>query len=215
MHRISARVGGGLTACLAAAALAGCATAPASGEPAPPNTVVAPAASTGTPARCLRTTTITLAGNGKTYCFRVGQKLDVFLRGTVASMWQEPQVSGNVLRGVPNGALSLVAGLTGASYATVRVGRAVLTSVRSPCPTGGSCAPDHQFRAVIIVVRLPRRAGRGIRRRLPSAARTERTVVSMDNRNVIRGFRVSRLSGRDCPRDGRSLTGPWRASKAS
>jgi hypothetical protein len=38
----------------------------------------------------------------------------VFLRGTLASRWQEPQVSGDVLRGVPNGALSLVAGLTGA-----------------------------------------------------------------------------------------------------
>jgi hypothetical protein len=150
MHRISVRISAGLAACLAAATIAGCATAPAAGKPA--QTPVAPATSTGAPAGCLRTTTITLAGNGKTYCFRVGQKLDVFLRGTLASRWQEPQVSGDVLRGVPNGALSLVAGLTGASYATVRPGRAVLTSVRSPCSSGGSCAPDHQFRAVIIVL---------------------------------------------------------------
>jgi hypothetical protein len=152
MYRISARISGALAACLAAAALVGCATAPAAGKPG--QTPGAPATSVGTPAACLRTTTITLAGNGKTYCFRVGEKLDVFLRGTLASMWQEPQVSGDVLRGVPNGALSLVAGLTGASYATVRPGRAVLTSVRPPCPGGGSCAPDHRFRAVIIVLGL-------------------------------------------------------------
>jgi hypothetical protein len=144
------RIVTGLAACLAAVTIAGCATAPAAGKPA--QTPGAPAASTGAPADCLRTTTISLAGNGKTYCFRVGQKLDVFLRGTLASMWQEPQVTGNVLRGVPNGELSLVEGLTGASYATVRPGRAVLTSVRPPCPGSGSCAPDDRFRAVIIVL---------------------------------------------------------------
>ncbi len=154
MYRIST----GLAACLAAAAIVGCATAPTAGQPG--HTPGAPAVSVGAPVACLRTTTITLAGNGKTYCFRVGQKLDVFLRGTLASMWQEPQVSGNVLAGVPNGALSLVAGLTGASYRAVRPGRAVLTSVRPPCPGGGSCAPDHRFRAVIIVLRL--RAGPGL-----------------------------------------------------
>jgi hypothetical protein len=165
MNRISARISAGLAAGLAAAAIAGCATAPASGKPA--QTPAAPATTapatttgatttgapaTGAPAGCLRTTTITLAGNGKTYCFRVGQKLDVFLRGTLASRWQEPQVSGDVLRGVPNGALSLVAGLTGASYATVRPGRAVLTSIRPPCQGGASCATEQSFRAVIIVL---------------------------------------------------------------
>ena len=163
MYRISA----GLAACLAAAALAGCATAPAAGKPAQPPG--APVTIVGTPAACLQASTITLAGNGKTYCFRVGQKLDVFLRGTLASMWQEPRVSGNVLVGIPNGALSLVAGLTGASYAAVRPGRAVLTSIRLPCPGGGSCAPDHRFRAVVIVLRLgsgpgpPARRGRNVR----------------------------------------------------
>ena len=89
MHRISVRITAGLAACLAAATIAGCATAPAAGKPA--QTPAAPATSTGAPAGCLRTTTITLAGNGKTYCFRVGQKLDVFLRGTLARMWQEPR----------------------------------------------------------------------------------------------------------------------------
>ena len=152
MYRLSARISGGLAACLVAATVVGCATAPVAGKP--PQTPGAPAPSTGAPVGCLRTSTITLAGNGKTYCFRVGQKLDVFLRGTLARMWQEPQVSGNVLRGVPNGALSLVAGLTGASYAAVRPGRAVLTSIRPPCQDGGSCATEQSFRAVIIVLGL-------------------------------------------------------------
>jgi hypothetical protein len=118
---------------------------------------------------------ITLAGNGKTYCVRVGEKLDVYLHGTVASMWLEPLASSNVLRPIPNGARSLVQGLTGASFAAARPGQVLITSVRPPCQFGiaqwkqggiepafplpktyplRSCSPQRRFSTTIIVVRL-------------------------------------------------------------
>ena len=150
MYRMSTWLAAGL----AVAALAGCGTAPAAGHMgqmpgAPGYTPASTAAHAGAPVGCLRTHTITVAGNGKAYCFRVGDKLDVFLRGTRTSMWQEPQVTGDILRGVPNGALSLVVGLTGASYEAVRPGRALMTSVR----------PGHRFSALIIVLGLSARSG--------------------------------------------------------
>lgn len=149
-----------LTACLVAVAIVGCGTASAASQPA--QTPTASHGVTGHPAAsagCVRALTITNAGNGKTYCVKVGTKLTVILRGTDADMWQEPHASGHVLVATPNGAFSLVAGLTGASYRAVRPGRAVITSVR---------APDYHFRTVIIVVSLrtgpgpPARSGRNV-----------------------------------------------------
>jgi hypothetical protein len=117
---------------------------------------------------------ITLAGNGKTYCVRVGEKLDVYLHGTVASMWLEPLASSNVLTPVPNGELSLVAGLTEEFFAAARTGQVLITSVRPPCQfdipqwkTGGGiepafpvpktyplrfCAPAHRLSVSILVI---------------------------------------------------------------
>ena len=108
--------------------------------------------------------TLTLARNWKTYCVRVGERFDVYLRGTVASPWLEPLASSNVIKPVPNGALSLVAGLTGESFAGARTGRVFITSVRMPCPGAvvqknelepagpvpktyrlAACAPQHRF----------------------------------------------------------------------
>ena len=130
----------------------------------------------GTSARssCLRPAgdVLTLASNGKTYCVRVGERFTVLLRGTVASRWLEPLASSNILKGAPNGALSLVAGMTGASFAGVRPGQVLITSVRPPCsgPLGGrneaqtkfsvprvyplhSCATSRRFLVTIVVVR--------------------------------------------------------------
>jgi hypothetical protein len=116
--------------------------------------------------------TLTLASNGKTYCVRVGEHFDVFLRGTVASPWLEPLASSNMIVPVPNGTLSLVAGLTGESFAAARPGQVLITSVRVPCAGAvvqknefepnrplpktyrlGACAPDRRFRVTVIVQR--------------------------------------------------------------
>jgi hypothetical protein len=117
-------------------------------------------------------TALTVAGNGGTYCIRVGERFNVYLRGTLASRWLEPLASSNVIVGVPNGAMSLIAGLTGASFAGARPGHVFITSVRLPCPGAvvqknvaepagpvpktyrlTACAPQHRFSVSIIVLR--------------------------------------------------------------
>lgn len=116
---------------------------------------------------------ITLASNGKTYCVRVGANLDVYLQGTLASMWLQPLASSNVLQPAPNGVLSLPKGLTAASFAAVNPGQVLITSVRPPCQfdvaqwkEGGLepafplpktyplrfCAPAQRFSTTIIVL---------------------------------------------------------------
>jgi hypothetical protein len=114
---------------------------------------------------------ITLAGNARTYCVRVGGTLRVDLRGTDSSPWLRPLVSGNALVPIPGAAAAK--GVTGASFAAVRPGRAIMTSVRPPCQVAvppakhelepafplpktyplRSCAPGHRFSALVIVRR--------------------------------------------------------------
>lgn len=183
-----------VAACLMAAAAAGCGTVTASSSSAggAPTTTARPAhpavsatatrqspapgvvnASTGAPSNCqpLAGGVLTLASNGKTYCVRVGEKFDVFLRGTVASQWLAPLASSNVIRPVPNGALSLVAGLTGASFAGARPGQVFITSLRPPCAGAivqkneaepafplpktyplHACAPQRRFIVTLVVL---------------------------------------------------------------
>lgn len=177
----------GAAAGLLAVLVTGCATAPAS-SPGPGTHTTGSAAPAGAQAQspgvvtatiapsagCQRLAggTLTLAGNGRTYCLRVGQHLSVYLRGTMASRWLEPLVSGNALVGAPNGALSLIAGVTGASFAAARPGRVLITSVRPPCQVAiprkneaepadalpktyplRFCAPSRRFSVVIVVTR--------------------------------------------------------------
>lgn len=114
---------------------------------------------------------ITLAGNGKTYCARVGDTLRVDLRGSGSSPWLRPLVSGDAVVPVPGAAT--VKGATSASFASVRPGRVIVTSVRPPCrvavPSAKDelepgfplpkvyplrfCAPGHRFSALVIVRR--------------------------------------------------------------
>jgi hypothetical protein len=130
-------------------------------------------ASTGVPPGCQRPAgdVLTLASKGKTYCVKVGERFDVYLRGTVASRWLVPLASSDVIKPVPNGALSLIAGLTGESFAGVRPGRVFITSLRPPC-TGAmtqknevepafplpktyplhACAPQRRFSVTVVVL---------------------------------------------------------------
>jgi hypothetical protein len=103
-------------------------------------------ASTGARSGCqhlANDSTLTLASNGGTYCIGVGEHFNVYLRGTLASRWLVPLASSNVIVGVPNGALSLIAGLTGASFAAARPGQVFITSVRPPC--AGSIAQKNEL----------------------------------------------------------------------
>ena len=143
MHRVSAAL-----ACLTVAVSAGCGTAQATatGPAAPP---------------CPRANNmITQADSGKTYCVRVGDRVTIFMHSTQKDLWRVPLASGNVLKGVPNGAASLIAGATGAWYKAVKPGRSVVTSVRPPCRAVAnaartaypvrSCAVKDRFTVTIV-----------------------------------------------------------------
>jgi hypothetical protein len=116
-------------------------------------------------------TTLTLASNGRSYCIGVGEHFNVYLRGTVASRWLEPLASSGVIAPVPNGALSLAAGLTGESFAGKRPGQVLITSLRPPCAGAltqknevepafplpktyplHACSPPRRFFVTIVVV---------------------------------------------------------------
>ena len=192
----------GFTACLVAAVTAGCGTVTASqpgtgGHTVAPGTTpetapgtaghgsararlasTGPASSTGLrtcqdSVAAGQTLLITTASNGKTYCVRAGGQVEVQLRGSAASMWLEPLASSNVLTPVPNGELSLVAGLTEAFFAAARTGQVLITSVRPPCQFDTSqwregglepdnpvpktypllfCAPAHRLSVTILVI---------------------------------------------------------------
>jgi hypothetical protein len=83
---------------------------------------------------------ITQADSGKTYCVRVGDQVAIILHSTQKNLWLVPLASGKVLKGVPNGAASLVEGATGAWYQATRPGRSVVTSVRPPCRAAANSA---------------------------------------------------------------------------
>jgi hypothetical protein len=183
----------GVVACAVAAFAAGCGMAPVA-EPAhsasaPARTVhpgqsdIAADGALGVRARpgCQgatagpagRTVVITLAGNGKSYCVRVGDKLRVSLAARGTSRWQQPLVSGGGAVVTAPGAASTPAGGTVGSFAAVRSGQVTMISVLPPCqytvpvrknafepadplPTTHlhqACPPDHRFRALIIVLR--------------------------------------------------------------
>ena len=169
MHRISA----GLATCLVAAVTVGCGTVghgTAAGTPA-----IASASPRVASACQAKNSLITEADSGKTYCFRVGDTVDVFLHSTQADLWLQPLTSSSVLKAVPNGAAALVAGATEGSFAAAQTGQAFVTSVRPPCQTaisgisGGKnalepndqiprsyplrlCPPANRFSVTIIVV---------------------------------------------------------------
>ena len=128
-------------------------------------------ASAGTREPTAETLVITLAGNAKAYCVRVGGRLRVDLRGTRADPWLRPLASGGALVPIP-GAVTAGA-VTSASFAAARPGRVTMTSVRPPCqvalPSGKnelepafplpkvyplkSCRAGHRFSALVIVQR--------------------------------------------------------------
>ena len=191
MHPISA----GVAACLVMAVAVGCGEVPASHSASVAHTT-APAttgslgkksgaltdapAGTGAPPGCqgpagrtVKTLTITLADNEKTYCVRVGDKLRLYLSGTDSSPWLRPLVSGNALTPIPSTASALAKGITGVSFVAVRPGQVIVTSIRPPCQFAiasekgnvepafpvprtyplRSCSPGHRFSASINVLR--------------------------------------------------------------
>jgi hypothetical protein len=192
MHSISA----GVAACVVVAAAVGCGSARAS-HPGSAAHAAAPA-KTANPGKARVATTgrvgagarsgcrgaaaagpvgktfvVTLTGNEKTYCVRVGDTLQVYLRSPGPGRWLRPLVSSSAVLPIPGAARTLAPGVTGASFAAVRPGQVIMTSVRPPCQFAvplrkgdiepafplprayplRDCAPDRRFSASIIVLR--------------------------------------------------------------
>ena len=85
------------------------------------------------PAGSTRTTLLITAGSdGRTYCVRTGQTVDVVLSGTLslADGSQMPRLTGNALAA---GRQAQVTRMSAESYTAVRPGTSVLTVVRLPC----------------------------------------------------------------------------------
>lgn len=160
----------GAAICLLAAVTVGCGTAASATTVTRSQESSARIAVTGARASCRpvasKSLVLTQASTGKTICVRVGTKVTVYLRGTRSQPWTEPVATGHALKGVPNGAFSLVVGLTAASYAAARPGKSLILSVRPPClasvpikneamPKFGFrfCPPDRRFAVTVIVVR--------------------------------------------------------------
>jgi hypothetical protein len=118
-----------LGACLPAVAIAGCGTAPAPGAGGHSPTAPTVQSSCQRPAD----DTVTLAGNGKSYCVKVGERVEVHLQGTLSRPWLMPLASSDVLVPVPADGMSRPAGLTGESFAAARPGQVRITSIRRPC----------------------------------------------------------------------------------
>ena len=143
MRRISAALAG-----LVVVASAGCGTAQATATGHP------------TPACSRANNVITQADSGKTYCVRVGDQVAVILHSASKKLWLVPLASGNVLKGVPNGAGALVVGATGRWFRAAGPGRSVVTSVRPPCRAVAnsagtaypvrSCAVKDRFTVTIV-----------------------------------------------------------------
>ena len=107
----------------------------------------------------------------KAYCVRVGDTLRVDLRAPGSGAWLRPLVSGSALAPATT-APTPAPGITSASFAAMRPGQVIVTSVRPPCHiaigTKGDlepasplprtyplrfCTPAHRFSVSVIVLR--------------------------------------------------------------
>jgi hypothetical protein len=124
------------------AGLVGCATQTPAGN-APATTGSSPPPSPCQPDPSGATRTVTEADSGSAVCLAVGQRLEVYLHGTLADRWAPISLEGKALSLVASGKGTLAIGVTGGFFVGSATGDAHLTSSRSTCddssPTPTSC----------------------------------------------------------------------------
>jgi hypothetical protein len=106
--------------------------------------------------------TITAADNGRSFCVTRDTSVTVFLKGTQVRKWSPIRTSSTVLQPRANGELTLPIGVTGASFAAVQPGTAIISSGQPACgpPNGSSssgsgtleCGAILEFRVTVTVV---------------------------------------------------------------
>ena len=124
-----------------AGALAGCATPPS----APGGGVPTTGSSSAAPSPCQpdgsgATRTITEADSGTSICLALGQRLEVYLHGTVGAMWAPVSLDGAALSAAANGKGTLPVGVTGGFFVGSATGDAHLRSSRSTCASASPAA---------------------------------------------------------------------------
>lgn len=118
--------------CIMVTAAAGCASASTAGVATSAHGAPTPTASATADCAVLPVT-ITLADNDKTLCVTTGTAITVLLRGTAGSKWERIKSDSTVLAPRADPRLNVPAGMTGATFAASRPGKAVLSSIRLPC----------------------------------------------------------------------------------
>jgi hypothetical protein len=108
-----------------------------------------------------RSLTITIAGNNKSLCVRVGTTIAVFLRGTLSDKWAVIRSDSAALARRPDPRLTLQVGVTGAAFKAAHPGVATVSSVRYPCrlaagtvtrqPPAMHCDSAHAFRVTLVI----------------------------------------------------------------
>jgi hypothetical protein len=96
--------------------------------------------------------------SGGTFCVHVGKRVSVFLSVPIeqadSGRWTAITASnGTVLQAVPNGALTLVRGVTAGIFAAGRVGTTRLSSTRPPCTAAvaAGCPAGMGWQVTIVV----------------------------------------------------------------
>jgi hypothetical protein len=144
------------TALAAAASLtAACGQA----QPTAPTTARTPA--TGCPTKPASpagaTLTIKNADNGRILCAAVGERVLVFLTGTMARKWSPIEADSAALTPAASGELALRVGVTGASFIAAHPGSARISSARMGCKhsAAAGCSMSMTFHATVVISRQP------------------------------------------------------------
>jgi hypothetical protein len=126
------------------------ATAPTMVRTAATSCPAAPASPAGT------TLTIKNADNGRILCAAVGERVLVFLAGTMAHKWSPIKADSAALAPAASGDLALRVGVTGASFMAAHPGSARISSAKLGCKHSAAtgCGMSMTFHATVVVSRL-------------------------------------------------------------
>jgi hypothetical protein len=103
------------------------------------------------------TLTIKNADNGRILCATVGERVLVFLTGTMARKWSPIKADSAALTPAASGELALRVGVTGASFIAAHPGSARISSARVGCKhtaAAGRCT-SMTFHATVVISRQP------------------------------------------------------------
>lgn len=144
------------TALAAAASLtAACGLA----QPTAPTTARTPATSCPAKHASPAGTTLTIknADNGRILCATVGERVLVFLTGTMARKWSPIEVGSDALTPTTSGELALRVGVTGASFIGAHPGSARISSARAGCKhcAAAGRGMSMTFHATVVISRQP------------------------------------------------------------